>query len=105
MLSPDPAVAAPLYLSLDLTARYEHLRAGVLLCGTPDSHEAALIVHRGIPGWVDFAYRFVGDRSPPDPSILEAACPVRTPAVPLTCQRDLVTVLASVILHCLENSP
>ncbi len=90
---------------LDLTARYERLRAVVLLRGSPDSHEAALIVHRGIPGWVDFARHFGEGRSPPDPPRTYAAtCSQGAPAALLPCRRELVTVLASVVLHCLETT-
>ena len=91
---------------LDLTARYERLRAAVLLRGAPDSHEAALIVHHGIPGWVDFVRHLGGGRSPPDPPHADAAaCPPGAPAAPLPSRRELVTVLASVVLHCLETPP
>jgi hypothetical protein len=91
---------------LDLTARYEHLRAAVLLRSAADSHEAALIVHRGIPGWVDFARRFGEGRSPPDsPRTDAAACRPSAPPVLLPSRRQLVTVLASVVAHCLETPP
>ena len=91
-------------LPLDLTARYERLRSVVLLRSSTDSHEAALMVHRGIPGWVDFARRFGESRSSPDPSHTDAAaCSQRAPAVLLPCRRELVTVLASVVAHCLET--
>jgi hypothetical protein len=90
----------------DLAARYERLRAVVLLRGSPDSHEAALIVHRGIPGWVDCARRFGEGRSPLDPPRTDAATPSQgAPAGLLPCRQELVTVLASVVLHCLETTP
>ena len=91
---------------LDLAARYERLRAVVLLRGAADSHEAALIVHRGLPGWMDFARRFGEGPSPPDPPRTDAArCSQGVPADLLPCRRELVTVLASVVLHCLETTP
>ena len=102
----DPAVESAVPSSLDLTARYERLRAGVLLRGSPDSHEAALVVHRGIPGWLDFARRLGEGRSPPDPPRADApAGPERTPPAALPCHRELVPVLASVVRHCLEANP
>jgi len=103
---PGPAVAGDGPSPLDLTARYERLRSAVLLRGAPDSHEAALLVHRGIAGWVDFARRLGGGRSPPDPPRTDAsACPPGAPAALLPSRRELVTVLASVVLHCLEATP
>lgn len=91
---------------MDLTTRYERLRAGVLLRGSPDSHEAALVAHRGIPGWIDFARHLAADRSSLDPLRPDApAGPDRPPPVVLICQRELVRVLASVIRHCLEANP
>ena len=105
-MPPDPAVAGDVPSPLDLTARYERLRSAVLLRGAPDSHEAALIVHRGIPGWVDFARRFGEGRSPPgSPRTDAAACRPGAPPVLLPSRRQLVTVLASVVAHCLETPP
>src|SRR5262249_49161786 len=62
-----PALTEAGPLPLDLAARYERLRAAVLLRGSADSHEAALIAHSGIPGWVDFTRRFGEGRPPPHP--------------------------------------
>jgi hypothetical protein len=80
----------------------------VLLRGSPDSHEAALVAHRGIPGWIDFArhLHLAEGRPPPDPLRPDAAArPEHSPPVVLPCQRELVRVLASVIRHCLEANP
>ena len=82
------------------------MRARVLLRGSPDSHEAALVAHRGIPGWIDFARHLAEGRPPPDPPRPDApAGPDRPPPAVLPCQRELVRVLASVIRHCLEANP
>jgi hypothetical protein len=78
----------------------------VLLRGSPDSHEAALVVHRGLPGWMDFARR-LGEHLPLPhaPHTDASADPERAPAVALPGQRELVTLLASVVLQCLEANP
>jgi hypothetical protein len=69
----------------------------------PDSHEAALVVHRGIPGWLDFARHLSEGGSPPDPARADApAHPERTSPAILSSHRELVAVLASVVRHCLE---
>ncbi|HKB42470.1 MAG TPA: hypothetical protein VKD72_38945 [Gemmataceae bacterium] len=65
-----------------------------------------MIVHRGIPGWVDFVRRLGDSHSPPDPPRTDAAaCPRGAPAALLPSRRELVSVLASVVLHCLEATP
>jgi hypothetical protein len=88
-----------------LTARYERLRGSVLLRGTSDSYEAALVVQQGIPGWADFAHRFcAGERMPPGAST-EDPSSQRPAAARPSCRREIVTVLASVILRCLETAP
>ena len=82
------------------------MRARVLLRGSPDSHEAALVAHRGLPGWIDFARHLADGRPPPNPSRPDAtAGPERPPPVAPACRRELVRVLASVIRHCLEDNP
>ena len=105
-MPPDPPAAGDVPATLDLAARYERLRSAVLLRGAPDSHEAALIVHRGIPGWVDYARR-LGDGRPPlgPPRTDAAARPQGAPAALRPSRRQLVSVLASVVLHCLEATP
>lgn len=102
----EPAVGSTVPSSLDLTARYERLRERVLLQRAPDSHEVALVVHRGIPGWLDFARRLSEDGSPPDRARADApAHPERTSPDTLSSHRELVAVLASVVRHCLEVNP
>lgn len=105
-MPPDAPASGDVPGTLDLAARYERLRSVVLLRGTADSHEAALIVHRGIPGWVDFARRLGGGRPPLDPPCTDAAARLQgAPAALLPSRRQLVSVLASVVLHCLEAIP
>ena len=105
-MPPDAALTGAVPFPPDLAERYERLRAAVVLRGSADSHEAALIVHRGIPGWADFARRLGEGRSPPDPPRTDAAARSQgASAALLSCRRELVTVLASVVLHCLEATP
>jgi hypothetical protein len=55
---------------------------------------------------VDFTRRFGEGRPPPDRPPTDAAMGSQdTPAALLPCRRQLVTVLASVVLHCLETTP
>ncbi len=102
----EPAVGSTAPSSLDLTARYERLRENVLLRRAPDSHEAALVVHRGIPGWLDFARRLSAGGSPPDHTHADTPAPPERPSpATLSSHRELVAVLASVVRHCLEADP
>lgn len=100
-LPPEATEPSP----LDLTARYERLRSSVLR-DLPDSYEAAVVVHRGLPGWVDFTRRLGVGHAPPEQPHADATTDGdRRPAVALPCRRELVKVLASVVLHCLESTP
>jgi len=81
------------------------MRAQVCTCGAPNSHEAGLVVHGGVPAWVEFVRRFGAAHAAPEPSRPRATSSEPSSGVAFPCQRELVTVLAAVVRHCLEANP
>jgi hypothetical protein len=88
----------------DPVDRYEALRARVGQGQKITSYEHALLLHQGMPGWLTFVVN--RDHEPraargPATAVGRAGSATSPVSDPVAGRRDVVSVLASVVSHCI----